>query len=224
MTIDEATYKAMPAELQALFRKSPNPGSDEVLAGFPQAGGSRPRVETSGDSVKSKTGGFGIEGGRPVGFVTAGYGDSGSAARFFYCAKASRAEREAGLDGMEQRAFGQSGGAQGALAGGDDEYLQNSIGLNRIKRVRNHHPTVKPIALMRWLVRLVMPPGGTVLDPFAGSGTTLMAAVLEGFNCIGIEREQDYIEIAGARIEWAKKQAEGAGAQGQLGLPATPAG
>jgi site-specific DNA-methyltransferase (adenine-specific) len=125
---------------------------------------------------------------------------------------------------MEQRAFGQSGGAQGALAGGDDEYLQNSIGLNRIKRVRNHHPTVKPIALMRWLVRLVMPPGGTVLDPFAGSGTTLMAAVLEGFNCIGIEREQDYIEIAGARIEWAKKQAEGAGAQGQLGLPATPAG
>lgn len=63
------------------------------------------------------------------------------------------------------------------------------------------HPTVKPIALMRWLVRMVTPPGGTVLDPFAGSGTTLEAAMLEGFNVTGIEREADYLPLIQARID-----------------------
>jgi hypothetical protein len=86
------------------------------------------------------------------------------ASRFFYCAKASSKERNAGLD------------------------------------ERNVHPTVKPIALMRWLVRLVTPPGGIVLDPFAGSGTTGIACAVEGLNFIGIERETDYAEIARARI------------------------
>lgn len=65
------------------------------------------------------------------------------------------------------------------------------------------HPTVKPLALMRWLVRMVTPPNGTVLDPFAGSGTTLEAAMLEGFNVIGIEREADYLPLIHARIERA---------------------
>jgi site-specific DNA-methyltransferase (adenine-specific) len=70
----------------------------------------------------------------------------------------------------------------------------------------NHHPTVKPISLMRWLVRLVTPPGGIVLDPFAGSGTTGCAAALEGFQFIGIEREAEYVEIAERRIaHWSKK-------------------
>ena len=62
------------------------------------------------------------------------------------------------------------------------------------------HPTVKPLALMRWLVRLVTQPGGTVLDPFAGSGTTLEAAVLEGFNAIGIEREEIYLPLIMQRL------------------------
>lgn len=65
---------------------------------------------------------------------------------------------------------------------------------------------MKPIDLMRWLVRLVTPPGGTVLDPFTGSGTTGIAAVLEGFDFIGIEREPEYVEIAKARIAWWEKQ------------------
>ena len=70
---------------------------------------------------------------------------------------------------------------------------------------RNTHPTVKPIDLMRWLVRLITPPGGTCLDPFAGSGSTGCAAVLEGFDFIGIEREAEYVEIAKARIAfWAE--------------------
>ena len=68
---------------------------------------------------------------------------------------------------------------------------------------QNHHPTVKPIALMRWLVRLVTPPGGTVLDPFAGSGTTLEAAIVEGFRCVGIEREADYLPLITQRIDRA---------------------
>ncbi len=70
------------------------------------------------------------------------------------------------------------------------------------------HPTVKPLALMRWLVRMVTPPGGTVLDPFAGSGTTLEAAMLEGFNVIGIEREADYLPLIRARIERATTELE----------------
>jgi site-specific DNA-methyltransferase (adenine-specific) len=64
----------------------------------------------------------------------------------------------------------------------------------------NHHPTVKPIALMRWLVRLVTPPDGLILDPFLGSGTTGIAAVLEGFHVIGIEQDSEYLDIARRRI------------------------
>lgn len=68
---------------------------------------------------------------------------------------------------------------------------------------RNNHPTVKPVRLMRYLVRLITPPGGTVLDPFTGSGTTGMAARLEGLGFVGIEREAEYMEIARARIAGA---------------------
>jgi site-specific DNA-methyltransferase (adenine-specific) len=71
---------------------------------------------------------------------------------------------------------------------------------------QNFHPTVKPIALMRYLVRLVTPPNGKVLDPFAGSGTTLVAAILEGFNPIGMELTADYLAIINARVDWALKQ------------------
>jgi site-specific DNA-methyltransferase (adenine-specific) len=100
---------------------------------------------------------------------------SGSAARFFYCAKASRAEREAGLDG--------DGTAR-----------------------RNHHPTVKPIALMRYLIRLVTPPGAVVLDPFLGSGTTAVSAILESCTWVGCEMTADYLPIIKSRVEWAEKQ------------------
>jgi DNA modification methylase len=71
-----------------------------------------------------------------------------------------------------------------------------------------HHPTVKPVALMRHLVRLVTPPGGTVLDPFAGSGTTLVAAVLEGMNAIGCEMTDEYLPIIRGRVAWAEEQAQ----------------
>lgn len=73
-----------------------------------------------------------------------------------------------------------------------------------VVKVRNHHPTVKPVALMRWLVRLVTPPGGIVLDPFMGSGTTGIAALQEGRAFVGIEREPEYHAIAEARIAHAR--------------------
>jgi DNA modification methylase len=82
--------------------------------------------------------------------------------------------------------------------GGDEDDL--SAGKKSTKAKGNHHPTVKPTDLMRYLCRLVTPPGGTVLDPFMGSGSTLKAAELEGFDAIGIELDEGYIEIARRRI------------------------
>jgi site-specific DNA-methyltransferase (adenine-specific) len=117
---------------------------------------------------------------------------SGSAARFFYCAKASRAEREAGLDDFNPRR--ESDRIADDLPGGDNP--RNRTNTAR----RNHHPTVKPIALMRYLIRLVTPPGAVVLDPFTGSGTTGIAAALEGCEFVGIEQSADYAAIAEARI------------------------
>jgi DNA modification methylase len=132
------------------------------------------------------------------------YGDTGGASRFFYVAKASRAERNAGLDGFEERemrAYGDRG--PGEYPGHDSPNGQAAT------IAKNSHPTVKPIDLMRWLVRLVTPPGGTVLDPFAGSGTTGIAATLEDFDFIGIEREAEYADIARARIEHWQKVPQG---------------
>jgi hypothetical protein len=133
-------------------------GSDEVTELFPQAGGGFATRGRGGDKYANGKGFANTlaETGQQI-----GYGDSGSAARFFYCAKASKADREDG----------------------------------------NGHPTVKPTDLMRYLCRLVTPPGGIVLDPFMGSGSTGKAAVLEGFRFIGIEREAEYIEIARGRIQ-----------------------
>jgi site-specific DNA-methyltransferase (adenine-specific) len=137
-------------------------GSDEVRAGFPDT--------TSGTLSPHHT----HQGSENACMSGPNYtrhprrefrGDSGSASRFFYCAKASQAERDAGCED------------------------------------RNGHPTVKPVALMAYLVRLITPPGGTVLDPFAGSGTTGIACKQEGFGFIGCELDAEYVEIARKRID-----------------------
>ena len=120
------------------------------------------------------------------------YGDSGSAARFFYCAKAAKADRDAGCEGLEAVKYSMSG---------HDSEKGGEMGLNRSIERRNHHPTVKPTDLMRYLCRLVTPHGGVVLDPFMGSGSTGRGAILEGFRFVGIEREADYLAIARARID-----------------------
>lgn len=121
--------------------------------------------------------------------------DSGGACRFFYCAKASRADRDEGLEGMaEMKCAAMDGNlTDGQRLSGQGEPIKTPVRAN-------HHPTVKPTDLMQYLCRLVTPPGGTVLDPFMGSGSTGKAAIRERFKFIGIERETEYIEIAIARI------------------------
>lgn len=122
-----------------------------------------------------------------------GHNDSGGASRFFYCAKASKSERNAGLDGMPERLTPKMDGGQ---------FINPMTGISSKTTMRqNHHPTVKPLKLMQYLVKLITPPNGTVLDPFMGSGTTGVAAISLGFNFIGIEREAEYVEIAKRRIE-----------------------
>lgn len=135
--------------------------------------------------------------------------DAGGASRFYYCAKASAAERNAGLDGLPVTAVKRTStptstihnGRSGSRRVDDRQYVPTPRA--------NGHPTVKPIDLMRWLVRLVTPPGGVVLDPFAGSGTTGCAAVLEGFDFVGIEREAEYVALAEMRIAWWESHPQG---------------
>jgi site-specific DNA-methyltransferase (adenine-specific) len=126
--------------------------------------------------------------------VTAGMG---SAARFFYCAKASKADRDEGCEGLPQTI--QQSVAHGDKRHGTLPYTNEPREMKPRPR-GNHHPTVKPTALMRWLVRLVTPRGGLVLDPFTGSGSTGKAAMLEGMRFVGAELNPEYAAIAEARI------------------------
>jgi DNA modification methylase len=152
-------------------------GSDEVMAGFPEtSSGAR-----NGTGKKK----FSCE------------ASHGSAARFFYCAKASREDRNEGCEIFKKKMLRWSSGEQSPgtfQSDGTDKYANN------------FHPTVKPTDLMRYLCRLVTPPGGVVLDPFMGSGSTGKAAVLEGFEFVGIELNAEYCQIARARIEAAGAQ------------------
>ena len=170
-------------------------GSDEVVGLFPvtTSGKMKPTHTNAKRSVYGQNASNGY-----MSMET--YGDTGSAARFYYCAKASRSEREAGLEGVKarQKVFnGQSEESAGMAPGSVEDKFTT-------RPSKNHHPTVKPITLMRYLCRLVTPPGGVVLDPFAGSGTTGCAAILEGFEFIGLERDEEYAKIANQRmIYWA---------------------
>ena len=159
-------------------------GSDEVVGLFP--------VTTSGGGDKHgrKASSFCASTDWEAFKGTSSGGDTGSAARFFYCAKASKKDRDEGCEGLPVKRC--SDGRASGLSSGMPE--------KALAAARNHHPTVKPTDLMRYLCRLVTPPGGIVLDPFMGSGSTGKAAMLEGFHFIGIERDADYIEIAKSRI------------------------
>ena len=171
-------------------------GSDEVLAWFPEGKGAVSNGRKGVDGVC-----FGHY--RAV-EQKPGYGDSGSAARFFYCAKASKADRDEGLDDLPE--VGKSIGARHTMAGPMMANYTAKDGVSRSRPRANAHPTVKPTDVMRYLCRLVTPPGGVVLDPFMGSGSTGKAAALEGFRFIGCERESEYFDIACRRIERAYAQ------------------
>jgi DNA modification methylase len=143
---------------------------------------------------------------------TRGFIDSGGASRFFYVAKASKRDRNEGLEDLEAQRHSDRELADGA--GGDNPRNRT----NNAKQ--NFHPTVKPTALMQYLVKLVTPRGGTVLDPFTGSGSTGKAAILEGFDFIGIELTEDYWPI----IEGRLRHAEAKVAEAKENIEAQPQG
>jgi DNA modification methylase len=154
----------------------------------------------SGGETMDRAAGYDASKGRwPANLIHDGAEYFGDQSRFFYTAKASKADRDEGCEGLPTvlaMRYGEK--AQGPLA-------QQTP--SKPVPQRNHHPTVKPTDLMRYLCRLVTPPGGTVLDPFMGSGSTGKGAVLEGFRFIGIEREADYFDIARTRIDRVQRQA-----------------
>jgi site-specific DNA-methyltransferase (adenine-specific) len=168
-------------------------GSAEVLDAFPSAPGQIAKASSSSSDARKTQNVYGAMKRGSDGAEPRDVG--GSAARFFYCAKASRADRDAGMSAFETKTVD-------VLAG------HRSRRMEEIKRPdgappatgKNTHPTVKPTTLMQWLCRLVTPPGGTVLDPFMGSGSTGRGAVMEGFGFVGIELDPEYAAISRARI------------------------
>lgn len=150
----------------------------------------KPGIKTKGNDGAA----YGAES-RPPGTQMSGFGDSGGASRFFYVAKASKSERNAGLEGMplvsKNHIASDTAGGGGWSADAD-----KNPNLPRA----NHHPTVKPLRLMEYLCTLICPPNGTILDPFMGSGSTGVAAIRLGFNFIGCEMDSTYVEIAEKRI------------------------
>ena len=170
-------------------------GSDEVRGIFPQVKGQVGMQKTNGGFRFIEAGDL-----NATQQFLPGAADDGSAARFFYCPKASKRDRDEGLDEFETAsAGGRAGGRAEGSAG-----LSNPRAGTRSPG-KNIHPTVKPTALLRYLCRLVTPPNGLILDPFAGSGSTGKAAVLEGFQFAGFELSEEYTEIANARINAATR-------------------
>lgn len=155
-----------------------------------------------GDSRKSKsTYDKGIWGNAKAVESKALYNDKGGASRFFYVAKASQKERNKGLEDFDKKPLAFSNQAKAELARGNTEFADETKMHNKVQFRANNHPTIKPIKLMQYLVRLVTPPNGVVLDPFMGSGTTGIACKLEGFDFVGMEQDENYHKIAQARIE-----------------------
>ncbi len=172
-------------------------GSAEVVAMFPsEAGAAAPVHQRNADKFRTAYSAF--AGNRDEAGSTF-HADSGSAARFFYVPKADNADRE---DGLIDVPPGPAGVGDNRPSGSFNE----RIGKSPVAPRSNTHPTVKPTDLMRYLCRLVTPPGGVVLDPFMGSGSTGRAALLDSFRFIGIEREEQYLAIAAARIAAIARQ------------------
>lgn len=181
--------------------------SDEVVELFP--------ITSSHGELTAPSRGIGYQGGAAGATRKPLTASTGSAARFYYCAKASRGEREAGLDALEPINRAQATGRVEGSPGLDNpRAMQRSTG-----EIRNIHPTVKPIALMRYLVRLITQPRrNKILDPFAGSGTTGIAAQLAGLECVLIEQDPAHCAIIKERLKWALEVRERCGGEPPLDL------
>lgn len=174
-------------------------GSDEIEEEFAQFGNNKgafaPVQKRQSPKTQNVYGDYTTQGDNGASYR----GDTGTASRFFYSAKASKQDREEGLEDFpDYSAAGLPLRAEGGERQGTG---QDGTTTDRTTTHKNTHPTVKPTKLMQYLIRLVTPKGGIVLDPFAGSGSTCKAAVLEGFDFIGIEQEAEYVRIAEARVK-----------------------
>jgi DNA modification methylase len=169
---------------------------DEVTAGLvdEQSGVSK---STRSEITSTPGGVYGAGKGLPSHTGVYGHGDSGGASRFFYQPKASKRDRNEGLEELPEV-------KGGSLSGGEDKRNGKT---NQPMR-QNFHPTVKPTQLMRYLIKLVTPPGGTVLDPFTGSGSTGKAALLDGYKFVGAELTEEYLPIIEGRLRWALEHAD----------------
>ena len=184
----QGSFGEKPNELGRFPANLIHDGSDEVVGLFPQTKGEIGRVGR-------KSGGNYSASSFKVGVVTeTGIRDSGSASRFFYCAKASKRERNIGCEGLEEK---RQWASEKREANSFDIFQNGKPPMV----AKNFHPTVKPIALMEYLVKLVSREGQVVLDPFMGSGTTGMACKRLGREFIGIEIDEEYFKIAQARID-----------------------
>ena len=165
---------------------------DEVRFNAPagnKAGGNSLNMSAVGmpEDAEGRT----AEGRWPANFIHDGLKESW--AKYFYCAKASKQDRNEGCEALEEKQYSHDG----------REVTINNAYQRNASKSGNHHPTVKPTELMRYLIKLITPPQGVVLDPFMGSGSTGKAAALDGFSFIGIELDEEYVEIAEARINFA---------------------
>ena len=181
-------------------------GSKEVVNKFPNTKSGAMKREVGSYDGKSNTGFL-----RGNSGPNNQHGDYGSASRFFYCAKANKKERNVGLKGLPTKTAseltGRKRGSKG-LSGSKEHGNATNPYANggSVNPRENYHPTVKPIALMRYLARLITPINGMVLDPFMGSGSTGVACIGENFDFVGIELDEGYFKIAKARIKHKIKE------------------
>ena len=195
--------------VEGLGRWPANVILDEVTAGLldEQSG-----VSVSKSVVGNRTGKeSGVLGAFPgQNSVSMGHNDTGGASRFFYVAKASKRDRNEGLEELEAKQgsemTGRREGSAGLLRVREDGSVGENPYAGKSGAAKNFHPTVKPTQLMRYLIKLVTPPGGTVLDPFTGSGSTGKAALLDGFQFVGAELTEEYLPIIEGRLRWAIEQ------------------
>jgi len=171
---------------------------DDFTAGLLDEQSGESKSQIMNFKVKGRSGGILGSEGADRDYV-GGHNDSGGASRFFYVAKASKRDRNEGLEELEAKTSSKfDGGSLPDYRGID----------NREVKAQNFHPTVKPTDLMRYLIKLVTPAGGVVLDPFTGSGSTGKAALLDGYRFIGIEMTADYLPIIEGRLVWAEAEAQ----------------
>lgn len=183
-------------------------GLDEVVSEFPNSDGCKPHLINASDATaqSNKEKGWGSVSVPKNKF--AGFNDnSKSASRFFksflYCPKASKSERDRGCDELELKIRAEKDGRDNTI---NSKYTLDGKPQSITPPSRNNHPTVKPLALMKYLIQMITPEGGVVLDPFAGSGSTLVAAKELGYDYIGIEMTEEYIPIIEARLAGAVKE------------------